>query len=62
MENRPIGRQKKVVSGTGKLQKQGSGLGGGPVGNRGKNTGLNSAKKESGLFGKLFGGGNREGR
>lgn len=31
--NRPVGRQKRVGSGGGNVQKRGSGLGGGPVGN-----------------------------
>lgn len=31
--NRPVGRQKRIGSGTGNVQRRGSGLGGGPVGN-----------------------------
>lgn len=42
MDNRPVGRVKKVISGSGKIQKQGTGLGGGPVGNRKGDTGLNA--------------------
>lgn len=32
-KNRPVGRQKNIGSGSGNVQKRGSGLGGGPVGN-----------------------------
>ena len=40
MEKRPISREKKVVEGTGKIGRQGAGLGTGPVGNRNGKTGL----------------------
>lgn len=40
MDKRPISREKKVVEGTGKIGRQGAGLGTGPVGNRNGKTGL----------------------
>ncbi len=40
MDKKPISREKKVVEGTGKIDRQGAGLGIGPVGNRNGKTGL----------------------
>ena len=40
MDKKPIGREKKVVEGAGKIGRQGAGLGTGPVGNRNGKTGL----------------------
>ncbi|MCQ2513287.1 MAG: hypothetical protein MJ092_07905 [Lachnospiraceae bacterium] len=46
MDNKPISREKKVIEGTGKIGRQGTGLGSGPVGNRNGKTGLD-AQNES---------------
>ena len=45
--NRPRGRQKNVLSGSGKVEKRGEGLGTGPVGNR-KTGGVNGAGGSAG--------------
>ena len=40
MSGKPIGRERNVVDGEAKVERQGEGLGQGPVGNREGNTGL----------------------
>ncbi len=49
MDKRPKGRVKKVVEGTAKIERQGEGLGGGPVGNRNGETGLNKEPQKKTL-------------
>lgn len=54
MENRPIGREKRVVSGGAGIKKSGNGIGK-TVSNRNvKRTGPSSGDKKPGLFGDLF--------
>lgn len=43
MDKKPIGRERNVGQGEGKIGRQGPGLGTGPVGNRQGNTGLGHA-------------------
>ena len=48
MENRPTGRNKKVIGNGGSVQKRGSGLGTGPVGNQGGYSGRKASQGAAG--------------
>ena len=53
MENRPIGRQKKVVTGSASVKKQGSSVVNSALGNRAAGTGLkNTCKTKLGKEGR----------
>lgn len=60
-KNRPVGRQKRIGSGTGSVQKRGSGLGSGPVGNRNAYADRNGGSSRGGSRGYYSGGRRKSG-
>lgn len=60
-KNRPVDRQKRIGSGTGSVQKRGSGLGSGPVGNRNAYADRNGGSSRGGSRGYYSGGRRKSG-